>query len=188
MGRQSSLKTLPKEILDEVNRLLVDDNWSIDDVVAHLNEAGFDKSRSAVGRHRKNIFDVAGKLRQSRETAQALIREIGPAATEGKTGRLLIEILQKLVFDHLLAKVDDDGDGDGKSTPKDFMTLARALKDMAFAQKTDTDREVKIRDLAAKAMRKKAAEVGGASARKAGLTKKTVDDIKSAILGIEAAQ
>lgn len=181
MGRSSTLKTLPKEILDEVNRLLVDDNWSIDEVVAHLNEAGFDKSRSAVGRHRKNIFKVAGKLKQSREMAQALIREIGPGAADGKTARLLVEVLQKLVFDHLLNKVEAEEEG----TPKDFMTLARALKDMAQAQKTDTDREAKIRDLAAKETKAAAAEIVEGHAKKAGLTKQTVNAIKADILGIE---
>ena len=86
--------------------------------------------------------------------ADALVAEIGPAATEGKTGRLLVEILQRIAFDFMMKRLDG-GDGPGGDGPggdggggedlgaQEFMFLGRALKDLASAQKIDVDRELK---------------------------------------------
>lgn len=65
-------------------------------------------------------------------------------------------------------------------SPEDTMFLARSLQSLATAQKTDTDRLLKVRVEAAKDAAKAAETVGKAK----GLTKETMDAIKHAVLGI----
>lgn len=185
MPRKSSIKTLPKTVLDEVNSKLAADELTLDELVAFLDTKGHPRSRSALGRHKKKLDKVAKDLRRSREMADALVKEIGPSASEGKTGRLLIEILQKLVFDHLLYQVDGDGGsgGDDAMGSMDFMLLAKTMKELASAGKIDTDRELKIRAETAK----DAAKAVEAVAKSHGLTKKTIADFRGAILGVQEA-
>lgn len=176
MPRKSTIKTLPPEILAEVNRLFVEDLATIDQIVEHLQELGHPRARSSLGRYKQNLDQVAEKLRRSRDMAEALVKEIGPAATEGKTGRLLVEILQSLAFEHLLNKVE----GEDTADPIDLARLAKALKDMASAQKIDVDRELKIRQETARRAASAAEKVAGEK----GLSADTVEDIKAAILGV----
>ena len=142
MPRPSSIKTLPPEVLAQVNRLLTDARWSLDDVVAHLADAGHPRSRSALGRYNQELDQVAERMRRSREMAGALVKEMGPQAAEGKTGRLLVEILQSLVFDHLIKRGDDDAE---PTSPMDLMLLAKSIGEMTRALKTDADREAQLK-------------------------------------------
>lgn len=151
MARKSSIKTLPKPILAEVNRLLTEEQATIDEVVAHLAQLGHPRKRSAVGVYRQEVSKVAEKMRRSREMADALVREIGPGVVEGKTGRLLVEILQSIAFDFLLKRAGaEGGEASEELDSQDFFFLGKALKEMASALKIDTDRELNIRKDVAK--------------------------------------
>src|SRR3546814_20676892 len=94
-------------------------DWSSDvcssDLVEWLDDEGHPRSRSAVHRHAKGMEKVQGKLRQAREMTEALTRELGAAAAQGKQGRLLVEMSRTLVFD-LQMKIQDEEKGDGIST------------------------------------------------------------------------
>ena len=138
MGRKSSLRRLSPEVLQEINRILSEGRLTLDELLEHLRGMGVDTiSRSALGRQKQRIDKVAAKLRQSREMTEALVREIGPSVAEGQQGRLLVQTLRDLVFDHLAARVEE-GDVDD---PKALMALARTLKDMALAIRLDQDFE-----------------------------------------------
>lgn len=140
MGRRSSLRKLPPEIANEVNRLLADGRFTLDEVVAHLRAMGVESvSRSALGRQKQKLEKVAARLRQSREAMEALTREFGPSFAEGEQGRRLVEILRAVTYDVLAAKMDGE-DVD----PKQIMALGRALKDMAQAARLDQDFEAKV--------------------------------------------
>ena len=185
MPGKSTIKTLPRAILDEVNRLLADDLATIDEVVAHLAELGHARSRSAVGRYKQDIGKVADKLRRSREIAGALVREIGPAAAEGKTGRLLVEVLQSIAFDYLMQQAEKDDAGTAMDS-QDFFFLGKALKEMASAQKIDVDRELKIREQVAKQLLNKV-EAASGEAEKAGergLSAARIAQLREDFLGV----
>lgn len=140
MGRRSSLHKLPPEIVNEVNRLLADGRFSLDEIVAHLRTMGVDSvSRSALGRQRQKLEKVAARLRQSREAMEALTREFGPSFAEGEQGRRLVEILRSITYDVMAAKMDGE-DVD----PKQVMVLSRAIKDMAQAARLDQDYEARV--------------------------------------------
>ncbi len=141
MGRKSTLRRLPAEIQTEINRILSEGRLTLDELVEHLRGIGVEGvSRSALGRQKQKIDRMAAKLRQSREMTEALVREVGPSATEGEQGRLLVKALRGLVMDHL-ANLDDE-----EADPKSFMAIARALKDMAQANRLDQDFEAKVRE------------------------------------------
>lgn len=144
MGRHSKVEKLPKELRAEVDRLLMA-RHSLDEIVAHLRKLGDETvSRSALGRYKQSFDQVAAKLRESREVVDALVSEIGPDATEGKHGRLLVEVLRKLVFDHLTGCLTGD-DGEPPNA-QEFFFLAKALKEMSQSTRLDQDFESKIRE------------------------------------------
>ena len=180
MGRKSSLRRLPPEILQEVNRLLSEGRFTLAEILEHLRGMGIETvSRSALGRQKQKIDKIAAKLRQSREMTEALVKEIGPSVVEGQQGRLLVQTLRDLVFDHLAARVEE-GDVDD---PKALMALARTLKDMAQANRLDQDFEAKVRERVQKETVKAVEDV----TREAGLSAETVEAIKSRILGVKDA-
>ncbi|MFQ9869069.1 MAG: phage protein Gp27 family protein, partial [Bilophila wadsworthia] len=93
--------------MQEINRILSEGRLTLDELLEHLRGMGVDTiSRSALGRQKQRIDKVAAKLRQSREMTEALVREIGPSVAEGQQGRLLVQTLRDLVFDHLAARVE----------------------------------------------------------------------------------
>ena len=182
MGRKSTLRRLPPEIREEINRILSEGRLTLDELLEHLRSLGVEGiSRSALGRQKQKIDKVAAKLRQSREMTEALVREIGPAVEEGQQGRLLVEVLRKLVYDHLeknlLSEEDDGPDNEG------FFFLAKAIKEMSQAARLEQDFETKIRDR----VQKETVKAVETSAREAGLSAETVEAIKSRILGVKDA-
>lgn len=183
MVRRSSIKRLPANVRRHIDKWLANGQATLDDITAYLNEQGHEVSRSSVGRYAKNFEKVAAHLRESREMAEALVQEIGPAATEGKVGRMLVEVLQKLVFDILLRKAqaaDDPLKEDDQATPKELHLLARTLKDMASAQKIEVERELKIRTETATL----AAEAAVSIATDAGMSVERIEEFRKSILGL----
>lgn len=152
MGRKSSLRRLPPEILQEVNRILSEGRLTLDELLEHLRGMGVETiSRSALGRQKQKIDKVAAKLRQSREITASLVQELGANSTEGEQGRLLVETLRGMIYDHLEARIVEGEPGD----PKTFMALARTLKDMAQANRLDQDFEAKVRERVEKEVKAK---------------------------------
>lgn len=168
MGRKSSLRRLPPEILQEVNRLLSEGRATLAEILEHLRGMGVETvSLSALGRHKQQVDKVAAKLRQSREITSVLVKELGEDTTAGEQGRLLVETLRGMVYDHLQERIDQGEPTD----PKNLMVLARTLKDMAQATRMSQDYELKLREEARKEAEKKVEEATRkAAAESAGLT------------------
>lgn len=185
MARNSSIKQLPDKLLAQVNFLLTEKGWTIDQVVDYLSEAGHPVSRSAVGRYKQNVDKLGERLRQSREITEALVREIGPHARDGKQGRLLVEILRNLVFDQLAKQMDGEGED---MVTQDFFFLGKALKEMAQAARLDQDFDSKIREKIREEEREKAQkEVAGkvaSAGRKAGLSKDVLEQMTQHVFGV----
>jgi len=184
MARRSSLEDLPQELLDEVNSLVGERGWTIDQVVEYLREAGYPRSRSAVGRHSKRVRELGERLRQSREITEALVKEMGPAAQEGQQGRLLAQMLRTLVHDHLEQQLQEGG---STPDPEQFAYLARTLKEISQATRHDQDFEQKIREQVRQEEREQAAQQAVEAAKSAGLSGEKAADIRRDILGAPAA-
>lgn len=182
MGRKSTLRRLPPEIQTEINRILSEGRLTLDELLEHLRGIGVEGvSRSALGRQKRKIDKVAAKLRQSREIVETLVAKTGPSMAEGKQGRLLVEILRKLVYDHLERNLlsDEDGGPDNEG----FFFLAKAIREMSQAARLEQDFETKIRER----LQKEAVKAVEDSAKEAGLSAETVEAIKSRILGVKDA-
>jgi hypothetical protein len=179
MPRKSTIETLPRDVLERLNFLVGEGALSIDALTLWLDEQGHARSRTAVGRHAKKINAVREKLSQSREISKALVAEIGDDLTSSKQGRMIVEILRTLVFEHLTKQMEDGAEVD----PQSFFFLAKAIKDVAGANRLDQDYETRVRDRIVKEEREKAAETATSVATKAGLSAEAAEQIRNKILG-----
>lgn len=183
MGRVSSIKKLPKEVQDEIARLR-GVGFTIKQLVDHLAkiEGIPEISHSAMGRHIQDVDKAVELLQQSRGLAEALIDKLGDAP-ESKTARFNIELLHALLTRLMLSEMD------GKPatfSPEDMHFLARVVKDLGSAKKTDVEALQKIEERAALKARTEAATAAEAVAKERGLSADTVQAIRAQILGIKA--
>ena len=75
--RPSTVDKLPQAIRDEIQKLR-GAGYSIDEVLAALRELhSAEISRSALGRHFKRMEDVGREMRQSKDTAEMVVRQLG---------------------------------------------------------------------------------------------------------------
>lgn len=164
--------------LAEFRRLLSTGRLSIDGLTTWLEGKGYEISRSAVGRYSQNFERIAARLRQSREVTTALVAELGDSASQGKQGRLLVEMARALVFD-MISKIDS---GEDLET-KDVMMLGKGLAEMGKALRLDQDFEDKVREQVTQEERKKAAAAVTTAAKEAGLSEDTAAAIRAKIFG-----
>jgi hypothetical protein len=183
MSRPSSIEQLPPEIREEIAKLR-ERHFTIDQILAKLREldGAQDVSRSALGRHVKKLDEIGERIRRSREVADALVRRLGDAP-ESRQARLNIELMHSVILD-LLA-----GGEDGEPVtldPENAMFAARALKDLAAAQKADLELTLRVRkQLAAEAEEKlKKMEKEGGEPGKRGFDPETLKRVREEIYGI----
>ncbi|MBD3728748.1 MAG: DUF3486 family protein [Sphingomonadales bacterium] len=178
----STIDKLDPEIRELIAHLRIDKGYTIDEVRAALvTEIGKERapSRSALGRHVRQLADVSADLRETQIYAEALAREAG-----GKTGGQLIDmnsqLLQANMFKLMLA--EQEGEGITLST-KEAKEFSEALRNIALMRKTELDVIEKAEARAAKKATAEAAEKATRAARSKGLSKDTVDAIRHAVLG-----
>jgi hypothetical protein len=177
---RSSIDKLPSRVREEVDAA-IKRGATIDDIVERLRELGADHiSRSAVGRYSQQFREFAAQQRQISSVAQAFANEFGEA--EDRQGRFMIQALTSVITRAILPVASgDEIELDGK----ELHYLARAVKDVASASKTDVDREAKIREETRKRAREEAAAAAESAGRSAGATPETIEAIKRKILGID---
>lgn len=171
MARKSSITRMDPRIREAVDAAIREGRATIADIVCLVREMGEDTSKSTVGRYKKNAEDQMARYREAQEIAKVWVGKL-QADPEGDVGRLLGEMLRTTAFQTL-------GDMDS-GTPQDVMFLAKALKDLAGADKLTADRILLVRREAAKDAAEKVATVGKAK----GLTKDTVEALRREILGV----
>lgn len=178
MSRRSSVERLPKALRDLVGDLRRDGR-TIDEILAKLRELGADAalpSRSALGRHVKNLDQIAAEVRRSREVASALVARFGEEP-ESKVARANIELMHTVVMKGLSAAADG---GLVSLDPQEAMFMATALQKLAQAEKQDAERTLRLR----REVAKEAAEAAKGAARQRGLGSETADFIYREVLGI----
>lgn len=187
MPARSAVTRLPEDVrslLEDWLKKFLSGDKTLDQVMSLLEGqmtlAGLDPadapSRSSVHRHAQKFEAVVQRVQRSRELTDLMAQQLGPAVADGKGVQVLISAVQGLAYD-LMANIEDGTALD----PKAIHDLAKAAHHMAAAQKTDTDRALKIE----LEVRKKAAAAGGAEAKAMGLTEDKVRQIEKAILGVE---
>jgi hypothetical protein len=172
MARKSSIQELDPRIREAVDLAIREGRATIDDIVALITQLGGEVSRSAVGRYKQRAENQMQKYREAQEVAKVWIGKL-QADPEGDIGRLLAEMLRTVAFQSI-------GDMDAAS-PMDMMLLAKALKDMAGADKLTTERILKVRQDAAREAAEKVSVIGKAK----GLSADTVAELRREILGVK---
>jgi len=178
-GVKSSIDRLDKRLLDVINEMLRDGH-TIDEMVGKLQELGVKVSRSAMGRYTKRANEQLQKLREATEVA----RYFGDALRQNPDSdisHMLQDQLRISVFNQLM----HINDNDDKANTEELMFLSTTIKNLAAATKATIDiaqLRKKIQAEAQAAARKVTAE-----AKRAGLSKESIDSIKAEILGIGRA-
>jgi len=174
--RPSTIERLDNRIREAVDAA-VRGGATIDEIVETITELGGDASRSAVGRYVKRTREQMERYRHAREMAKAWIGRL-EADPEGDVGRLLAEMLRTVAWQQLATMGETD-----EVDTNEIMLLARAIKDLASADKTAADRELRVR----REVAKEAAATAEKTARAKGLDQDTIALIKASILGLERA-
>lgn len=173
MPRRNKIKQLPQEVRDEIHRL-IDEEWTFDDIVAHLKTLHVDVSRSGVHRYTQEYKQLSAELRSTREAAEQLARDLGAVETDD-SARLLIELLQTIMF----KAGSSIARGESALDASDILALARGLDHLSRAKGKTIDIERRARDEATAA----AAETAATAMSAAGLSQEVVDQIKAQVLG-----
>jgi hypothetical protein len=158
---------LPVEIREQVDRLIVEGGCTYDDIKAFLDEAGYDISRSAIGRYGKEFLDSYRRLRVIEDKSRALISEVGD-------GLVLEEATSKILMQRALECLLD-GDLDAKES-------ASLMKGVAQLQSSSVQREKLKKELRGK-VEQTAGEIA-AAARSGGLSEDLIRQIEEQVLGI----
>ncbi|MBP5857281.1 DUF3486 family protein [Marivibrio halodurans] len=180
MARKSSIDKLEPQVRDLIKKLRVKDGRTIDEILAKLQELEVDVSRTALGRHTKDLDQLVEFTKYSREAANVLVDRLG-YNTDNRVARANIEILHAAIMRLMMAGTEEGGKISFDS--EEVMFLARALKDLASAQKADQDRELKLREQIRKEEREKAIAEAAETVDKAladakGVTTETRDKIR----------
>lgn len=150
----SKIDQLPNEIKQKVNAMLLDLNYTYNDIAIWLNEEGFEISKSSVGRYAIRNNEVTRRLMEAQEQTKALIEAVknNPEAdyTEGALQIMSGELTRKI------ATAQEEWDE---------MTVDKAAKIMVSLSRTRTykdkirqDMQAKV-DLAFEGMEKEIMEV-----------------------------
>lgn len=151
-------------------------------------------SKSGIGRHVKAQDAIGERLKQSRQVADALVDKLGDAP-ESRIARLNIELMQGVVLNAIVAAEAAENDGGGwdadasamRLDPEQTALLARTLKDLAAAKKTDADLILRLRkEMAAEMARELAEKARGVEkiGREAGLSGETLAQMREQLVGV----
>lgn len=174
MGQKSSIARLDPRLKEAVDRAVREGRATIDEIVASILSMGGEVSRSAVGRYVQSARARMERYREAQEVASVWVRKMEETPA-GDVGRLNAELLRTVAF-QVLSEIG--GSGGAEATPNEIMLLARAIKDLASADKTSTDRELRVR----REVAQKAADKAADTAKLAGVSPETIQHIRRNIL------
>lgn len=174
MAGRSSIDSLPTDIRERIDAA-IRSGVTVDGLVELLTDAGYDISRSAAGRYSQKFARLAAQQRDVQSLAKAFGAEFGGG--DDKQTRMMIQLMTTITTRALMPIASED---DPELGAKEIGQLARAVKDMASAAKTEAEREMRIRELE----RKRAADVAEKVGRAAGATDDTLARIHAAIMSM----
>jgi hypothetical protein len=176
----SSIDKLDPKVREEISRLRIDHGYTLDQIVDHLKKMDVDVKRASLGRHVKKLEDKVGsKIKELRVAAEA-VRKTLDDGDDAKVGALNRELAHAVLMRTLTGQ-GDEGE-DIEFSPEECKFIGQALQALATAEKSDTERVLKVRkETAVKA----AAAVDKVIKSDApGLSKETVAKIRQRILGV----
>lgn len=147
--RPSTIDQLPPEIREMIGRLRLEKGYTIDAIRHHLQElldADDVPSRSALGRHVRDLKVVGDRMRRATAMTEAVAR-MGNRA-DNKMLRGTLELVNSILLEVSLAEEEGE-DGVYRAVqfnPAQVKALAQTAESLARAEKLDADREKRIRE------------------------------------------
>jgi hypothetical protein len=179
-----SLNQLDPGIRDELDRLLRDGRFTIDQITSKLRELGAEVSRSAVGRLKKTYEERLSRYREAQEVAGVWLAKLGEDS-KGDVGLLVAEMLKLLAFQSVSEMTEGEAEVAG---PKDIAYLAKALKDLQASKALAASTELAVREKMAKlleAEKRAQADAAVAAAKARGMNEDDAAFVRARILGIQ---
>lgn len=176
MGKKSSIDRLPVEVREKIGQLRRNGK-TIDEIMSKLKELDVDISRSTLGRHCKQIEEVASALKRSRVVAEAIATKLGDT-NDNKVSRLNTELMHSLIMNILVSPEGEEV----VLTPEQAFFLSSSLQKLSAASKQDVEREIKIK----KEITEKAVKAVDRAGKKKGISTENLDFIKREIFGVNS--
>lgn len=142
MARKSSITRMDPRIRAAVDAAIRDGRATIADIVGLVNDLGGQVSKSSVGRYKQSVEAQMEHYRQAQALAKTWAEQL---PENGDVSQLTRQILSVLAF----RAANDMSDGE-TIEGQEVSFLARAMKDIAAATKTDIEARTKIREAMAK--------------------------------------
>jgi hypothetical protein len=141
---RSKVARMPRELREQIEAMWRAGEFTIDELMAWLRERkpDADISRTGLGRYLAKFDGSFNRIREAQEVAARCVEKLGENP-RGDVARLLSQLLGSLA----LTTLNNMGSDDEKQSPdtKDLFFLSSAIKNIAGAEKTSTDRELKVR-------------------------------------------
>jgi nucleotidyltransferase/DNA polymerase involved in DNA repair len=171
MGARSKVDLLPAAVKSELDKRLVEGNFSGYKAIADYFKAqGFDLSKSAIHRHGEKMERSLKAIKLTTEQARAIV-DASPD-DEDALNQALVRLTQEKLFQVLL-DIDIDPD------KINISGLTKSIAELSRASVTMKDFAAKVKSRA-----KEAATQVESIVKKAGLTKEAAQEITQKILGI----
>lgn len=127
MPRPSSIKTLPPEQREFIEKLLRQNQHTLDEMLAIIRQkfpsADSLPSRSSLGRYGQSFAEMAGRMRDIQVASQALVAEFGEGKDD-KVGAYLAQAVTTLAADAVMKA----SNADAEVSIKEVGELARAAR------------------------------------------------------------
>lgn len=125
MSRQSKIKRLAPDVRAYIEKLMRDDNKTLDEMIDAIKSKfpSDTPSRSSLGRYKQSFEEMAGRMRDIQAASQALVSELGEDVDD-RAGALLAQAVTTLACNVAM----DANDPDAKVSIKDVGELARAAR------------------------------------------------------------
>ena len=141
----STMRRLPRQVLDAVNRLL-EEGRTIDEVTAFLQEMGAEVSRSSVGRYRKQWAEAVRDLAEVREFSRTVVAELSKQP-ESRMARLNTELMEAALF-QCMSSLRALSTEDPEKAVKLITKAAMAQMLLSKARRDDSESIIKADDYA----------------------------------------
>jgi len=146
--RKSKVKRLPAPLREALESLWREGRYTLDELLNRLREMAPAvgarpeelPSRSGLHSYLQHFEKKLARYREAQQVAGMWVAKLGEDP-QGDVGRLLAEMLKSIA----LQTMDAAGESGEPTGAQDLMLLSAALKNLAAAEKTWADRELRIR-------------------------------------------
>jgi len=184
MPRQSSIKRLPAEHRRFLEKLMREDRYSLNEILAKVRERFPEAqapSRSALGRYSQQVTELAGRMRDIQAAGTALVTELGEDPND-RGGQLLVQAVTTLATHAALTATE----ADKNVSIKEVGELARGARAVLQARKMSLQERQEIVRIAREQLQAEQAEALKSVVKAGGMTEATAEAIRKQVLGIAA--